>query len=560
LLNEQLNNYSRRFGFFIKTIGIKNSDKTVLNDFLIIDPIKNEIKIINGYHLLTPKKDSDTFKIPALSNHQIVNLNNRDILVFSGTHSYGKRNRDFLINGILHVYTYSGEGMEFYYFTNSNFCVLKIVLNENEAFEGAKRHITHSFIKYSYTRNSYKHPVVSKRSSTIPFKKNFTTTSTKFGIYLFGGRLNSGFGSNDLYVINTTSDPHEMDCFQVFYKKENAPKPRHSHSAVNFNNDLLIYGGIHNDNWLNDIYVFDTSAAKWKEIIPESSLVPPRISNYSFEIMNQKYLLIYGGVSKDNELQNNFYCFNISSKEWSLVKVMGNKSSNDLNQDLQIPIKGHLSSYLGNKLYLVGGYTGKKEGNEILTINELNQDDMNPNILIVEHLKKSRKEKSQIDICFKVPDEEGNEKSIYAHKCIVAARCGKFAELNNIKEDEVKISDGITSEVFEVFIHYLYSGEITMNGEKNIKMLLDYVKKYDDDLYKEIYSISTLNSKYLSLTSLISNNLINQIQKLVNKDYFSDLKIVIKNEEETTEILCHKVIISRAPYFNSMLNSGFLSS
>jgi hypothetical protein len=81
---------------------------------------------------------------------------------------------------------------------------------------------------------------------------------------------------------------------------------------------------------LNDIYIYSNN--KWKEIIPENSLCPPPISSASMSVLFKKQLLIYGGITKDNGIQNNFYQFDIVKKNWSLLKVMGNKTSEKFSQ------------------------------------------------------------------------------------------------------------------------------------------------------------------------------------------------------------------------------------
>jgi hypothetical protein len=129
--------------------GISLTENKVLDDLLIIDTKKQEIKqligygdlmlsvsgftgniyyyIIDLYRFYSTNKKTDEFEIPALSGHQICLLSN-DLLIFGG----GYTKHDFKFEWYfesdknLHQTIVKGDEMSIFYFTNSKYKKLKI--------------------------------------------------------------------------------------------------------------------------------------------------------------------------------------------------------------------------------------------------------------------------------------------------------------------------------------------------------------------------------------------------------------------------------------------------
>jgi hypothetical protein len=77
------------------------------------------------------------------------------------------------------------------------------------------------------------------------------------------------------------------------------------------------------------------------------------------------------------------------------------------------------------------------------------------------------------------------------------------------------------------------------------------VEDKDKKLYETFKSICGYNN--LNLTNEISNQYFNDLGKLINSEFESNLSLNIDDE---TTVPVHKIILCRSPYFYSMFTSG----
>jgi len=108
-------------------------------------------------------------------------------------------------------------------------------------------------------------------------------------VYLFGGSDGSNY-FNELYKFNILSKK-----WQLIGVKGKIPKARYKHEAImTKKGNLLILGGINNDERFLDAFEFNPETKTWSVVkLPESALYRGRYG-FSGTLYNKKQLIIFG--------------------------------------------------------------------------------------------------------------------------------------------------------------------------------------------------------------------------------------------------------------------------
>ncbi|KAM9964884.1 hypothetical protein ACTFIW_004676 [Dictyostelium discoideum] len=142
--------------------------------------------------------------------------------------------------------------------------------------------------------------------------------------------------------------------------KKNIITARHSYSMVAYGECIYIFGGIgiglneSEPNVFNDLYEYNTCTDEWKLISPprESTFVPEKRWGHSAVVYNDN-MVIFGGMGQSVTFYPTILFYNFKSKLWSRVSVKNTVPS-------QVP-RGrqyHTCSIINDKLYVLGGYDG----------------------------------------------------------------------------------------------------------------------------------------------------------------------------------------------------------
>ena len=84
---------------------------------------------------------------------------------------------------------------------------------------------------------------------------------------MFGGK-NGDLRYNDLWQFNLNI----REWVIIANNAQNIPRSRSGHSLINFENKLVLFGGIHDVTWeLDDLYVFNLHTSEWEVINSDSS-------------------------------------------------------------------------------------------------------------------------------------------------------------------------------------------------------------------------------------------------------------------------------------------------
>jgi hypothetical protein len=132
----------------------------------------------------------------------------------------------------------------------------------------------------------------------------------------------------------------------------------------------------------------------------------------------------------------------------------------------------------------------------------------------------------------------------------------RFAKLLKEAEGESTIIiEDCFCEIFEAYLEFVYFGSLNLNSSEYVTLFLDFIQKNTPDKYSTFLDICSTNSYDL----LISREIIEDFNfiSMNHDDLYSDIKLKLDNE---TVIPCHRVMLSKSPYFRKMFDSGMIES
>jgi len=271
-------------------------------------------------------------------------------------------------------------------------------------------------------------------------------------IYIFGGY--DGFNRvNDFFEYNVDCDSWQE---VIFDGRDGPPTPRHSHSAVVYEDCLYVFGG-YDGNYKNDFYKFNFTKNHWSKIKHNDSEIWPS-SRYrtSCTVVGDK-MYMFGGHDGQQQL-NDFYYYHFNMKKWFLINypksfgpsprdshilahsddsifLFGGSSGwaksdfyqFEINKEEWKTIKHddgvkpscrfwHVGAVVNDKLYIFGGYDGKIRLNDFyfFVISKDKESSATNMLKFVNNAQFS-------DVILEFPEEEyWDKKRIYAHRIILS--------------------------------------------------------------------------------------------------------------------------------------------
>lgn len=238
----------------------------------------------------------------------------------------------------------------------------------------------------------------SNKNNLPPCTSGHTFTVLGTNAYVFGGLVETPEGdvvpSNDIYQLQLGSHTLEWTKLQI---KGPAPLPRWKHTATAFDTtQILVIGGFHsNDQRLNDVWIFDAISYEWIQPNPEhnkEALVNHSLSNYTWAncltprgahsttiIGDYAYIFGgYGGSGYSRRDLDDLLALNIRNWTWTKLSAKGvgpEKRS------------GHQSCGVEKKIYIFGGWSSSTQFKDLFVLdvdqdppqwNKLNSDLLSP--------------------------------------------------------------------------------------------------------------------------------------------------------------------------------------
>jgi hypothetical protein len=165
---------------------------------------------------------------------------------------------------------------------------------------------------------------------------------------IFGGRHSQRILSNIYSLDFATLSWSKIEPYSK------TPQARDSHSAIIYkNNDMIIFGGNGVSGKMNDLWNFNFNLKKWTEITNSGNVLWPKARDgHNTAVIYDKYMVIYAGLDdKDNVIQD-IFLYEIEKKIWNQCEIQG------------CPIQdkdGQSCCKIGDVLYLFGGQGPKDD-------------------------------------------------------------------------------------------------------------------------------------------------------------------------------------------------------
>lgn len=191
---------------------------------------------------------------------------------------------------------------------------------------------------------------------------------------IFGGLANE---SNDpkLNIPKYLNDIHILEIkegtslqWQAPHIDGPLPCVRESHSALTWENKLVMYGGM-NGRRLNDLWILECDPWKWNVINTQGHVPLPRSLHVATIIKNKMYVV--GGwvpvVGEDGSIPthetewkctNSLACFNLEKLKWELCPTY---SDVEEQEDALGPRAGACAAVVGTRMYVWSGRDGYKK-------------------------------------------------------------------------------------------------------------------------------------------------------------------------------------------------------
>ena len=429
--------------FFKNNKSLDNKNKITFN--LYDENFKNSIQ---SYNIIMKNK----------MIYEDMNINYRNFLYENFNNSLNNLNPIIKQNEILKIKKISIPKIQI-----NNIFSLENSKNKKNLFENNNNFINNNI-------NTIKLKIFLKKNNNLEFpesRQQFSLINSEDDkIFLIGG-----------LTINKSNTIWELNPFNFTWKKiknnNNPPSSRFGHSAIFYNNKIIIFGGkkIGSQNFGN-LEIFNLNNLRWKKINYENiSFVNnnnnnnnknnnnnnknniddmnniTKIINYRknhIAIKVGKSVLIYGGLDEKGNILNDSYIFDLISQNWmktqfknkniSLPKIAYHKSClvlynkiqmnnkfdiYNLNYDLSKIKTKNVIKEIG--IYIFGGIINKNYYENSKNINNNNNYDNNNNYLINDEL-----------FCIKIGK---NPLEIIKLKTFGKSPCCRFSSSINYYED-----------------------------------------------------------------------------------------------------------------------------
>ena len=257
---------------------------------------------------------------------------------------------------------------------------------------------------------------------------------------------------NDFYEYNVDTESWQE---VIFCGKEGPPTPRHSHSAVVYEDCMYVFGG-YDGSYKNDFYKFNFTKNQWSRIKPIDEIWPTPRYRTSCTVVDEK-MYMFGGHDGQQQL-NDFYYYNFMKRKWNLINYSKSfepspRDSHILtHSDNSILLFGgssgwaksdfyqfdfhnerewksikhddgikpswrfcHVGAVVNDKLYIFGGYDGKIRLNDFYFFVISKEKDFTFNSML-----KFVNNPQYSDVILEFHEEESCEKSIFAHRLLLS--------------------------------------------------------------------------------------------------------------------------------------------
>lgn len=181
----------------------------------------------------------------------------------------------------------------------------------------------------------------SNDSNKLPLKKHSfgICSNGKNKVYIFGGAGDNVPHNNEFHMINVdTCETHKLPNNKI---------EKRSYCTLNYlKNNIYLFGGFSSEiEPLSDIWKYNIELKKWKQLKNNNK----GLACHTSHIYNNN-LIIFGG-SDNNNYCNDILIYNIDKNIWNIMTI-NSKSKKSTKRGL------HASTIVNDKLFIYGGQNG----------------------------------------------------------------------------------------------------------------------------------------------------------------------------------------------------------
>ncbi|GMT11838.1 hypothetical protein PFISCL1PPCAC_3135, partial [Pristionchus fissidentatus] len=187
----------------------------------------------------------------------------------------------------------------------------------------------------------------------IPFYRyGHTVVAHRGKAYLWGGRNDEVGASDIVHVFDPVSNK-----WTSLATKGRTPPARDGHSAVVYNDQMIIFGGFEeaDQRFSQETYVFDFATAKWEEMATMGER--PRWRDFHTSVVMGEEMYVFGGRcdimgqyhSTRDVYDEDMWALNLHTRKWRRLETKGEIPSGR---------RSHSAFCYDGKMYVIGGFNG----------------------------------------------------------------------------------------------------------------------------------------------------------------------------------------------------------
>jgi len=122
--------------------------------------------------------------------------------------------------------------------------------------------------KFNFTRGEWTIVQFDEKDPQPVARAGHAAVLVDDNMYIFGGKNNDDFMMNDMWRLNLTTNRWEhLKCNDT-----EAPRGRAGHSMAVYNNHIIVFGGLYEiTREMNDMYVFNVQKNEWRRLFKSSN-------------------------------------------------------------------------------------------------------------------------------------------------------------------------------------------------------------------------------------------------------------------------------------------------
>eukprot|EP01130_Rhizamoeba_saxonica_P002538 TRINITY_DN12324_c0_g1_i1.p1 TRINITY_DN12324_c0_g1~~TRINITY_DN12324_c0_g1_i1.p1 ORF type:complete len:724 (-),score=162.75 TRINITY_DN12324_c0_g1_i1:29-2200(-) len=326
------------------------------------------------------------------------------------------------------------------------------------------------------------------------------------------------------FVLNYFEEPFTLSMLESDDNNARPPDSLVNYSTTAIGNKVFIYGGSDgiNGDTMDDGYLYNRKTDMWVSFRMKGDILPP-MESHSATAVGDKYIYIFGGRSKLEEIDDYIY-----SNDLYIVNIKNGLCTKEECDGNILPMAGHTTVYSNwnnnNQLYIFGGIIEEK--NNLITLSDLYSFDIEKKIW----KKVSANGRS-------VPSRAFHTANIVNNNMFVV---GGYSLSMNMKKSP--------SEVFYLELETLSWKQLDIYGKQpcgranhssfTIGTEIVIVGGGSDSTH--FNSVYTLETQYKNIVPIGYPSLSIDIQEMLENNIFWDIRFLVGKKQ----IRAHKVIIS----------------